>query len=504
MPASAMKRGPPQVEGGRAGVLLRLQRSAGNASVCRMLARAADAELGDPEAALLDVRAGVDLLVAPHRGGDAPEVPAKEGAKEGANEGATGGAGGVPVVAEAERVPEPDAAPGGAGAVGIAKSVGRGGQNADEDVAVVSERLGALGVPNPGKVDLDGLGAAIARYQADALGWTRPDGRADPGGRTITALGAGTRLHAKPDVPDTPTADAKPPVTGGTTTKPPAPTTTGTATKTTTGTPQVAPLIQVWATLKPTDNAAVAQWILDAEPHGFAAFTARTPAKGQAASTVDPKAQMQAFTRGETVVEAKSATGEPLLGALAAIRDVVGGRAKRWLAGTSTSKSPLQIGWVVRDDRATGVRGHTYGESADLGGGIDWAGSKGPAQVIELLEDLEPGKYGIGLPFQGDFFPKDEWWVTRALANEAAAGKDGTPADVTEISLDKWTTNQVTAGWRADRKPKKWKATKAGSGAAIDRMKSAALRTKISELNRKGYTIYVFPDNDAHIHITRT
>jgi len=45
-----------------------------------------------------------------------------------------------------------------------------------------------------------------------------------------------------------------------------------------------------------------------------------------------------------------------------------------------------------------------------------------------------------------------------------------------------------------------WEDKKAG-GQAIDRLKSSTLKAAISELNGKGYKIYVFPDNDNHIHI---
>ena len=42
---------------------------------------------------------------------------------------------------------------------------------------------------------------------------------------------------------------------------------------------------------------------------------------------------------------------------------------------------------------------------------------------------------------------------------------------------------------------------KKAGGQAIDRLKSATLKAAIAELNGKGYKIYVFPDNDNHIHI---
>jgi hypothetical protein len=35
----------------------------------------------------------------------------------------------------------------------------------------------------------------------------------------------------------------------------------------------------------------------------------------------------------------------------------------------------------------------------------------------------------------------------------------------------------------------------------VTRLKSADLKEAIKDLNADGYSIYVFPDNDNHIHI---
>ena len=117
-------------------------------------------------------------------------------------------------------------------------------------------------------------------------------------------------------------------------------------------------------------------------------------------------------------------------------------------------------------------------------------------QVEEALRALPADSYGIGLPFQGEFFPKDEWLDERKKVAEAAAGEGGTPAAITQASLQKWVGTRYTATF-ADGK---WVDAKT-SGQAIDRLKSATLKAAITELNGKGYKIYVFPDNDNHIHI---
>ena len=101
----------------------------------------------------------------------------------------------------------------------IAGSVGRGGKNAKSDVAAVCARMLGVGFA-PGS-SLTELGDTIARYQTEVVGMRRPDGRIDPGGRTLGALHAGTKAPAgaatqhdgggsAPPVPAAPPAPAAP------------------------------------------------------------------------------------------------------------------------------------------------------------------------------------------------------------------------------------------------------------------------------------------------------
>lgn len=370
-----------------------------------MLARSPAPEWLDPDAALPDVRretAG-QAEVQSHAGGD--DSDGRRVAKEVGQ--ASGGGAPIALSTPGEAAEE---GPGGAVRdagpsplrvpIEIGKSVGREGENADADVLVVGDRLQALGFANRGGSDLAVLAGAIERFQAEALGWSRQDGRVDPGGKTLAALSAGKASADKGVAKDASTPAARDPLpsAGGGTAAQPAPARP----------PDAA--IQAWATQQPSDNPGLAAWLLAAEAHGFVAFTTRRPEKGKAAETVDPKSQMQAFVEGKTVHEASGAADAPLVGALKTLTAIVRGRARRWLQAPSGGKNPLQVGWVVRDDRRSGFRGHTFGEAVDLSGGYDWNGSKGPAQVIQTLTDLRPGKYKIGLPFQGEFFPPEEYW----------------------------------------------------------------------------------------------
>ena len=83
-------------------------------------------------------------------------------------------------------------------ALQLGGSVGQGGDNKPPDVMVVRTRLQMLRFldANPAGAQagadggLDSLIAAIKRYQSEVLGFSRPDGRVDPGGKTLRALDA--------------------------------------------------------------------------------------------------------------------------------------------------------------------------------------------------------------------------------------------------------------------------------------------------------------------------
>src|SRR4051812_11431725 len=180
-------------------VVLAVQRTAGNASCTALLerrrsvARAAGTSV-DPRAAALATQEiqSRDAVVEPHAGGDASGLGALLG---GAVE-AVGAA--VAGLESALGLGEPVSSPRGtapaAGPLTIGASVGRAGKNDPGDVAAIARALNDAGYGDPG-TDIDALATAIARFQADKVK-IRPDGRVDPGGRTIKALQAPTASTA--------------------------------------------------------------------------------------------------------------------------------------------------------------------------------------------------------------------------------------------------------------------------------------------------------------------
>lgn len=90
---------------------------------------------------------------------------------------------------------------------GISRSVGKGGVNQAADVKLVQQLLAGF-IRQSGGQPLNASGMidnatinAILQFQAKALKLLSPDGRVDPGGRTITAL---LKDAAKPGVPAPP------------------------------------------------------------------------------------------------------------------------------------------------------------------------------------------------------------------------------------------------------------------------------------------------------------
>ena len=252
--------------------------------------------------------------------------------------------------------------------------------------------------------------------------------------------------------------------------------------------------IAKWQARRPATNLEYAQWILDSEAHGFVKFS--NPKRS--------KEQLESLRDGKPVVGADPADQE-ILGGLVISHALIAERGTRWAADTARPKEPFVMGDYIRKEKG----GHSTGERVDIGG-FDWSGSKGPDQIVTALKALPPDKYGIGLPFQGEFFPRDQWFnpkAKQAVADAEAAGK--TTADVTTPLLTKGSTLKVTGTWDKNDVatipqnwdvPPGWKL-KSGGGSAVGALKSATLKKAIKDLNAAGYDIYVFPDNESHLHV---
>lgn len=76
----------------------------------------------------------------------------------------------------------------------LSGSIGRGAKNDPVDLERMANFLNSQGIPESLAKYANNptiLGDVLERYQREALGWKNVDGRADPGGKTITAILAG-------------------------------------------------------------------------------------------------------------------------------------------------------------------------------------------------------------------------------------------------------------------------------------------------------------------------
>lgn len=94
----------------------------------------------------------------------------------------------------------------------IEGSVGQNGDNLEQDVRVVQRLLNRQDLAPLTKIREDGrIGSstieAIRHFQARCLGMKAPDGRVDPGGRTIRKLSEGSNQRGTGETPETRKAD---------------------------------------------------------------------------------------------------------------------------------------------------------------------------------------------------------------------------------------------------------------------------------------------------------
>lgn len=204
----------------------------------------------------------------------------------------------------------------------------------------------------------------------------------------------------------------------------------------------------------------------------------------------------------------------PILGVLCTLAT---SRIQQWIdEGSPKVKMLFQLGTMARGDMGFNFHSrHAQGSAIDINFGDSKDNKKSFASekdVIDLLDGLEPGqvgsvfpdndnhihlavnngKYEIGLPFQGPFFPKEK---SLAAAKAAAEKKHPNPAvgDTIEATgMDVYTsalTNKAVAKYGEWKGKTKWwwGPTKSGSGAgAREKLKSQNLKDLLDKLGAGG------------------
>jgi uncharacterized protein DUF4157 len=256
-----------------------------------------------------------------------------------------------------------------------------------------------------------------------------------------------------------------------------------------------------------------ATWILSAADQGFVTF-GTTKARENIESIRDEK-KIGNFDSKES--------GVPIL-------EVEIGLAKhaaqRWIDAEGKGAKPaVQFFSMIRSDGDP----HGTGKAVDI---TSLNMTSGVAATMVILNDLDKsvhGSYGLGFPFQGEFFdPADDLKKKKqdAEGNAETAAKPktdkpvGSPdkPDAGAKTEEKTEAKPVTAtiqdsvqkfaahvyesaGTRAADGKWAWKDSIQETGAAYKHLKSDALKNTLSQRRKDGLSFVIFPDNDGHLHL---
>lgn len=236
--------------------------------------------------------------------------------------------------------------------------------------------------------------------------------------------------------------------------------------------------------LTPKDRA---KWILKAADYGFVTFN--TPKAKQNLVDIQDEKKVEGLdpkTAGYEIAILKVELG------------LVKKNVQRWVdANGAVDKQSIEFGSMIRSGGD-----HAKGQAIDINK-LDMTNSVEAA--LQILEDLDKtifSAYGLGFPFQGEFFDSnDEMEIKKAAAVEAA-GKDGKTASVTD-AIKKFTSNVYkTTGTKKEDGSWKWSdPVIQEAGGAYKHLKSQALKDKIAARRKDGLSFIIFPDNDNHMHI---
>jgi hypothetical protein len=294
-----------------------------------------------------------------------------------------------------------------------------------------------------------------------------------------------------------PAPTSAPPVT-----TPPAAAPAAAETKTLTPLEQAQALVQE----SPANVKDRAAWILKAADQGFVTF-----------NTNKAKANLE-NVRDEKKVENldPKATGYdvPILEVEVGLAKDV---AQRWIdAKGAGAKSSIQFGSMIRSGTTDP---HARGKAIDINA-LDMTTSVDA--TVMILNDLDTSihtSYGLGFPFQGDFFdPADNLDQKKRDAESSAAPVEKAKTEASAAPAEKKEAQAVTAnvkdavqkfashiyqssGTRGEDGKWTWKDTIQDAGGAYKKLKSQTLKDTLASRRKEGLSFMIFPDNDNHLHL---
>jgi len=233
-----------------------------------------------------------------------------------------------------------------------------------------------------------------------------------------------------------------------------------------------------------------AAWILKAADQGFVTFTPNTGKSKQNLTDIKD---------GKTVEKLDPTVKGYDIPVLPVEVGLARRRVQRWIDGNGAEpKSSIQFGSMIRASNDP----HGRGKAIDIN---DLAQTTSVDPTLQIIEDLDKNihtAYGLGLPFQGEFFDPADKLESKQKAAEEAADKNAKTAAVSGALMKFTAHSYKSTATKDDKGNWKWKAEEVDElGVAVDRLKSQKLKDKIAERRKDGLTFVVFPDNDAHLHV---
>lgn len=234
----------------------------------------------------------------------------------------------------------------------------------------------------------------------------------------------------------------------------------------------------------PAESKDQAAWILDAHREGFVTFN--TPGAKRQVARISNEKKVMGLARGDEI---------PILAVEVGLTKKV---IQRWLdAGAEGNKPTIEFGSFVRDNGK-----HGAGRAIDIN---KLQQSTSVDRTIQILNDLQiaiHSSYGVGLPFQGDFFdPADKIGAKKRAAEQSEEARAGGTLEITD-AIKKFSSHVwVSTGRRTRSGRWRWSDKSHVANGAYLLLKSQALKDTFDKLRKAGFKFTIFPDNDNHMHL---
>ncbi len=253
-------------------------------------------------------------------------------------------------------------------------------------------------------------------------------------------------------------------------------------------------------TESPSSAKDRAKWILSASEEGFVTFNT----KKQRQDVED--------IRDEKKVGSLDPTAKNYLPILAVEVGLIKSAVQRWIDDEGKGSKPtIELGSLIR----SGKDPHASGKAIDINKLKMVTSVDATITIIKDLDKSLHASYGIGLPFQGEFFdPSDELGTKKKIAesaapkraaapSDAAAAGKGSPGSTISVKdgLKKFYTYVYGSTGTLKDGVWSWTDTVQDAGGAHKHLKSQLLKDALAQKTKDGFTLVIFPDNDDHLHL---